>query len=125
MFQSTCYDICPAGYQDYNHNCVAVGLLPDECSVGCGSKDLGNDICEPSCNVKACGYDNGLCLPLPENNTFPEDDNSTSDAVSNIQKLSFSDVPFPTTIAGVSSICVAGVARMILGTLMMSTTIGM
>ncbi|CAG9335482.1 unnamed protein product [Blepharisma stoltei] len=118
LYEGSCYDICPSGYQLYNSSCIAIGLLPDECSSGCGSAELKNTVCDPACNVKACNYDDELCLPA-QNNT---DSNNTDHDSS--EKLSIGEVPFPATIVGVSSIVFAGVAKLTVGTLIMPTTVG-
>ncbi|CAG9333908.1 unnamed protein product [Blepharisma stoltei] len=116
LYEGSCLLQCPEGNIAYKGKCVTTALKPGECAIGCGIAELGNKVCDPECNVKACDYDNGLCL------ASQSDSNDKANYSTNFY---FEKVPFPTTIASVSSIGVATAGKILAGSFIMPSAVAL
>ena len=62
LYEGICLDSCPTGYEDSAGKCV----IPEpaaECSTGCTTEMLNNEVCDDACNTDACNLDNTKCTP--------------------------------------------------------------
>ena len=49
-----------------------VKLAEEYCSEGCPTSWIGDNICDESCNVPQCSFDNGDCGKFPEGDCITE-----------------------------------------------------
>ena len=68
----SCVAACPTGYSTVDGVCLVDELPPGQCAKGCTSEKLQNSLCDPECNVQACGYDNSRCTSTPPTVNDPQ-----------------------------------------------------
>lgn len=102
-------------------------LPPGQCAKGCTSDKLQNSVCDPECNVQACGYDNNRCnstppptnepqipLPSPPNPLVTLTQPSPVYIIPRYSDLlQVGKIPFPTSIASVLSVTLISLSKLI------------
>ncbi|CAG9317925.1 unnamed protein product [Blepharisma stoltei] len=97
LYEDTCVYTCPSGYYAVSGVCHKSDVNPGECAAGCTEELLKNSVCDAACNVKACNYDDEVCLKYPP-------DNST---VEYAESLAVKEVPFPSSGLGIIGVGIA------------------
>lgn len=100
LHENNCLDKCPDGFYEYINRCIKNGLDPGECSAGCDSFMMANDICDDACNVQACNYDNLICLKIIDNST-----------VVYLDTFAIKEVPLPSSVLGTLGLSIAIIAK--------------
>ena len=104
QFQGNCLSSCPSSYEEYQGTCVPKQLAEGECAKGCTIEKRQNDICDPECNVRACNFDEELCLEyLGER------------SITYSERLPVEESPFPFSSIGLCGLGVVGVSKLMSG----------
>jgi hypothetical protein len=113
LYEGQCLENCPSGYEAYQGECIVPGLSSFECAKGCIFAKRQNSVCDQECNVAACSFDNGACLPTYGSDEMPsvlEQEDTEYDNTPVIE-----EEPMGCTIVGVAGVGASAISKVVTG----------